>query len=159
MEPAALHALTADDRRWMKLALKEAERAFDAGEVPIGAVVVRGGAEIVGRGFVADGRVDLGGFGDVFSRPRTWRVVGQTLALLYLDPATLQHGGVLPREALLQRLSGLLGTDALVRTLSPRRRKYDERIAAETVRTQVGEALRRLKLQPRCCSSSCVEKT
>ncbi len=71
-------------------------------------------------------------------------LVGQTLALLYLDPATLQHGGVLPREALLQRLSGLLGTDALVRTLSPRKRKYDERIAAETVRTQVGEALRRL---------------
>jgi chromosome partition protein MukE len=31
-----------------------------------------------------------------------------------------------------------------VRTLSPRKRKYDERVAAETVRTQVGEALRRL---------------
>jgi chromosome partition protein MukE len=71
-------------------------------------------------------------------------LVGQTLALLYLDPATLQHGGVVGREALLQRLSGLVGTDVLVRTLNPRRRKYDERIAAETVRTQVGEALRRL---------------
>lgn len=33
----------------MKVALKEAERAFDADEVPIGAVVVRGG-EIIGRG-------------------------------------------------------------------------------------------------------------
>jgi chromosome partition protein MukE len=71
-------------------------------------------------------------------------LVGQTLALLYLDPATLQHGGLVGREALLQRLSGLVGTDVLVRTLNPRRRKYDERIAAETVRTQVGEALRRL---------------
>ena len=70
--------------------------------------------------------------------------MGQTLALLYLDPATLQHGGVLPREALLERLSGLLGTDTLVRTLSPRKRKYDERVAGETVRAQVGEALRRL---------------
>ena len=49
-------------------------------------------------------------------------LVGQTLALLYLDPATLQHGGVLPREALLQRLSGLLGTDVLVRTLVSDRR-------------------------------------
>jgi tRNA(adenine34) deaminase len=38
-----------EDRRWMKVALKEAERAFEAGEVPIGAVVIRGG-EIVGRG-------------------------------------------------------------------------------------------------------------
>jgi tRNA(adenine34) deaminase len=37
------------DRRWMKVALKEAERAFDMGEVPIGAVVVRG-EQIVGRG-------------------------------------------------------------------------------------------------------------
>jgi chromosome partition protein MukE len=72
-------------------------------------------------------------------------LVGQTLALLYLDPATLQHGGIVGREVLLQRLSGLLGTDVLVRTLNPRKRKYDERIAAETVRTQVGEALRRLR--------------
>lgn len=71
-------------------------------------------------------------------------LVGQTLALLYLDPATLLHGGIVQREALLQRLSGLLGMDALVRTLSPRKRRYDERIAAETVRMQVGEALRRL---------------
>ena len=71
-------------------------------------------------------------------------LLGQTLALLYLDPATLQHGGLVGREVILQRLSGLLGTDALVRILSPRKRKYDERIAAETVRSQVGEALRRL---------------
>ena len=37
------------DRRWMKVALKEAERAFDEGEVPVGAVVVHAG-EVVGRG-------------------------------------------------------------------------------------------------------------
>ncbi len=71
-------------------------------------------------------------------------LVGQTLALLYLDPATLQHGGFVGREVLLQRLSGLLGTEPLVRTLNPRKRKFDERVAAETVRTQVGEGLRRL---------------
>lgn len=71
-------------------------------------------------------------------------LVGQTLALMYLDPATLQHGGMVQRETLLQRLSGLLGTETLVRTLNPRRRKLDERIAAETVRTKVAEALRRL---------------
>ena len=71
-------------------------------------------------------------------------LVGQTLALLYLDPATLKHGGVVAREALLERLAGLVGTDVLVRTLNPKRKKYDERVAAETVRTQVAEALRRL---------------
>jgi chromosome partition protein MukE len=74
-------------------------------------------------------------------------LVGQTLALLYLDPATLQHGGVVPREAPLERLSALLATDILVRTLDPRRAskaKYDERIAAESVRTKISEAMRRL---------------
>jgi len=74
-------------------------------------------------------------------------LVGQALALLYLDPATLQHGGAVRREALLERLSALLGTEMLVRTLDPRRArkgKYDERIAAESVRTKVSEALRRL---------------
>jgi chromosome partition protein MukE len=71
-------------------------------------------------------------------------LVGQTLALLYLDPATLQHGGIASRTALLQRLSALLGIDVLIRTLSPRKRKYDERIAADTVRAQVADALRRL---------------
>jgi chromosome partition protein MukE len=71
-------------------------------------------------------------------------LVGQTLALLYLDPATLEHGGLVRRDTLLERLAGLIGQDILVRTLNPRRRRYDERIAAETVRTQVAEALRRL---------------
>ena len=71
-------------------------------------------------------------------------LVGQTLALLYLDPATLQRGGLVSRETVLQRLSGLVGAEVLVRTLNPRKRKYDERIAAETVRTQISEALRRL---------------
>jgi len=35
--------------RWMRIALAEAEKAFSADEVPVGAVVVREG-EIVGRG-------------------------------------------------------------------------------------------------------------
>lgn len=37
-------------------------------------------AAIVGRGFVADGALDLSGFADVFGRARTWRVIGLTLA-------------------------------------------------------------------------------
>lgn len=71
-------------------------------------------------------------------------LVGQTLALLHLDPASLQHGGVIARDLLLQRLSGLLGADTLFRVLNPRKRNQDERVAAGAVRAQVGEALRRL---------------
>ncbi len=37
-------------------------------------------ATIVGRGFVADGGLDLGGFAEVLGSDRTWRIVGQTLA-------------------------------------------------------------------------------
>ena len=38
-----------DDVYFMREALTEAEAAFDCGEIPVGAVVVRGG-EIIGRG-------------------------------------------------------------------------------------------------------------
>ncbi|WP_257210371.1 ABC transporter permease [Actinomyces ruminis] len=34
---------------------------------------------LIGRGLAPDGALDLGGFGEVLARPRTWRVVGQTL--------------------------------------------------------------------------------
>ena len=45
----SLASLLDPHRRWMRLALAEADRAAEAGEVPIGAVVVRGG-QVVGRG-------------------------------------------------------------------------------------------------------------
>jgi len=104
----------------------------------------RFGCELVQR---ADGYFYLLPTGDRLGRRQLSAgemLVGQTLALMYLDPATLQHGGMVQRETLLQRLSGLLGTETLVRTLNPRRRKFDERIAAETVRAKVAEACRRL---------------
>ena len=104
----------------------------------------RFGCELMQR---ADGYFYLLPSGDRLGRRQLTAgemLVGQTLALMYLDPTTLQHGGMVQRETLLQRLSGLLGTETLVRTLNPRRRKFDERIAAETVRTKVAEALRRL---------------
>jgi tRNA(adenine34) deaminase len=39
----------ADHEKWMRLALREAEQAFDIKEVPVGAVVVRG-SHLIGRG-------------------------------------------------------------------------------------------------------------
>jgi chromosome partition protein MukE len=72
-------------------------------------------------------------------------LVGQVLALMFLDPSTLPRGGVVARELVLQRLSNLVATDVLMRTLNPQKKKYDERIAAEVVRTKVAEALRKLQ--------------
>lgn len=71
-------------------------------------------------------------------------LVGQALALLYLDPSTLAEGGVVTRAQLLQRLEGIVGRESLVRALNPRKKKYDARIAEETVRNRVSDALRRL---------------
>ena len=45
----ALESLIPPHRRWMKSALREAEIALEEGEVPVGAVVVRGD-QVVGRG-------------------------------------------------------------------------------------------------------------
>ena len=45
----SLNAILGPHRRWMRLALNEAERAFDEGEVPVGTVVVNDNV-LVGRG-------------------------------------------------------------------------------------------------------------
>jgi chromosome partition protein MukE len=71
-------------------------------------------------------------------------LVGQALTLLYLDPATVQQSGTVTRDQLLAQLASTLGTEALVRALNPKRRRYDERVAQETARLKIGEAVRRL---------------
>lgn len=71
-------------------------------------------------------------------------LVGQTLALLYLDPATVQAGGFVQQETVVSRLAGLIGQRELIQALNPRRRKYDERVAQETVRAEIAKALRGL---------------
>jgi chromosome partition protein MukE len=71
-------------------------------------------------------------------------LVGQALTLLYLDPTTVEQGGLVTREQVLAQLAGVMGAEALVRTMNPRRRRYDERVAEENVRSKVTEAMRRL---------------
>lgn len=46
----ALDQLMMDHRRWMKAAIREAEKAYEVDEVPVGAVVVHNGV-IVGKGY------------------------------------------------------------------------------------------------------------
>jgi chromosome partition protein MukE len=71
-------------------------------------------------------------------------LVGQALTLLYLDPRSLEQGRIVGRDQVLAQLAGTLGIDALVRVFNPKRRRQDERVAEETVRNKVAEALRRL---------------
>ncbi|MCY3980039.1 MAG: nucleoside deaminase, partial [Chloroflexi bacterium] len=42
--------ITDDDRKWMRLALREAEFALESGDVPVGAIAVQRG-DIIGRGY------------------------------------------------------------------------------------------------------------
>ena len=73
-------------------------------------------------------------------------LVGQGLALMYLDPATLKAAGVVPLAQLLELLASLVGQDRLVATLNARRsRPRDARIAEETARREVAKALRGLE--------------
>jgi chromosome partition protein MukE len=71
-------------------------------------------------------------------------LVGQALALLYLHPSTVERGGLHTQEELVAQLATVMGSDALIRAFNPKRRRYDERVAQKTVRTRVGEAVRRL---------------
>jgi chromosome partition protein MukE len=71
-------------------------------------------------------------------------LVGQALALLYLDPASVERGGLVTKEQVIEQLVTVLGSDALIRMFLPKRRRIDERVAQKTVRAKVDEALRRL---------------
>jgi chromosome partition protein MukE len=71
-------------------------------------------------------------------------LVGQALALLYLHPSTVERGGLHTQEELIAQLATAMGSDALIRAFNPKRRRYDERVAQKTVRSRVGEAVRRL---------------
>lgn len=71
-------------------------------------------------------------------------LVGQALALMYLDPATVEHGGRTTTEEVVAQLVVVLGSDALIRAFNPKRKRYDERVAQKTVRTKVAEGIRHL---------------
>ncbi|HTQ05356.1 MAG TPA: chromosome partition protein MukE [Polyangiaceae bacterium] len=104
----------------------------------------RFGAELVYR---ADGYYYLLPTGDRLAKRHlsvAEMLVGQALTLLYLEPGTVEHGGRVRRDQVLAHLATVMGTDALVRALNPKRRRYDERVAQETVRARVADALRRL---------------
>jgi len=71
-------------------------------------------------------------------------LVGQALALLYLHPRAVERAGLHTQEELIAQLAAVMGSDALIRAFNPKRRRYDERVAQKTVRSRVGEAVRRL---------------
>ena len=105
----------------------------------------RYGGELVHK---ADGYFYLLPSGDMLSRRQlapSDMLVGQALALLYLDPATVERGGRIGAQDVVAQLVVVLGSDGLIRAFNPKlKRRYDERIAQKNVRTLVGSAIRHL---------------
>ena len=114
------------------------------GQAHLEAFYLRYGCELVHR---SEGYFYLLPTGDRMGRrvlSRGEMLVGQVLALLYLDPTAVQRGGVVSTADVLGRLDMLVGAEVLIKTLIGEKRRYDERIAEETARFHVGKALRSL---------------
>ncbi len=98
MEPPQDRAVP--DLRWMREALREAERARDEGEVPVGAVVVHDGV-IVGRGHnrceaLCDptAHAEIIALGAAGSALGSWRMPDAALYVT-LEPCTMCAGALL----------------------------------------------------------------
>ena len=88
-----------DDQRWMEVALEEARRAAALGEVPVGAVVVRG-EELLGRGFnrrESDGdplgHAEMLAIRQAAAAVDGWRLIGCTMYAT-LEPCAMCAGAL-----------------------------------------------------------------
>ena len=85
LQQSGLTAERSDDERFMRLALHEAERAYDAGEVPVGCVIVSGG-QIIGRGHnLTETLHDVTAHAEI----QAVTAAAQTLGAKYMPDATL----------------------------------------------------------------------
>lgn len=89
-----------NDAYWMGIALREAKKAGNRGEIPIGAIVVKDDA-IIGRGYnVREGKQDPVAHAEIIAirqaarKVNNWRLTG---AILYvtLEPCLMCMGGML----------------------------------------------------------------
>lgn len=89
-----------DDSYWMGIALREAKKAGDRGEVPIGAVVVKDGI-VIGRGYnLRETRQDPSAHAEMVAirkaahKVGSWRLTGATLYVT-LEPCIMCMGAII----------------------------------------------------------------
>ncbi len=89
-----------EDIRWMEAALREAERAYDMGEVPIGCVIVKDG-RCIARGYNqvetlkdATAHAEIIAIGAASAALENWRLSGATLYVT-LEPCPMCAGAIL----------------------------------------------------------------
>ena len=88
-----------DDERWMQAALREAEKAQEAGEVPVGAVVVHQG-KLIGRGYNriealqdATAHAEIIAIGAASASLGTWRL-NDCILYVTLEPCLMCAGAI-----------------------------------------------------------------
>ena len=91
---------TNEDEKYMRMALREAEKAFDEKEIPIGCVVVKDGV-VIGKGHNqvemlkdATAHAEILAIGTAASHLENWRLDGATLYVT-LEPCPMCAGAVL----------------------------------------------------------------
>ncbi len=90
---------TDEDQRWMEQALREAQRAAELGEVPVGAVIVREGTS-VGRGFNRRetdrdplAHAEMLAIRQAAATVDSWRLIGCTMYVT-LEPCAMCAGAL-----------------------------------------------------------------
>lgn len=91
---------TNEDERYMRMALREAEKAFDEKEIPIGCVIVKDGV-VIGKGHNqiemlkdATAHAEILSIGTAASSLENWRLDGCTLYVT-LEPCPMCAGAIL----------------------------------------------------------------
>ena len=102
---------TNEDERFMRMALREAEKAFDEKEIPIGCVIVKDGV-VIGKGHNqiemlkdATAHAEILSIGTAASSLENWRLDGCTLYVT-LEPCPMCAGAIV--QARMDRL--VIGT-------------------------------------------------
>ena len=93
-------SFTADDEKFMRMALREAEKAFDEKEIPIGCVIVKDGV-VIGKGHNqiemlkdATAHAEILSIGTAANSLENWRLDGCTLYVT-LEPCPMCAGAIL----------------------------------------------------------------
>jgi tRNA(adenine34) deaminase len=96
---ATRHGTAPEDERWMRAALTEAARSLEHGDVPVGAVVVRGG-EVIGAGHNERERLqdptahaEMLALREAAARLRSWRLL-DTVLYVTLEPCAQCAGAI-----------------------------------------------------------------
>ena len=91
-----------DDEMYMREALKEAQKALEAGEVPIGAVIADENGNIIGRGFNRRNtaknplcHAEIDAINEAAAVIGDWRIEGCTLYVT-IEPCPMCAGAAVP---------------------------------------------------------------